>query len=220
MASLLTQLLFPPKCHFCRKVLDDNETDLCHGCREKAPEFRPSKRNFQLIAQWTAVWYYKDDVRNSIRRFKFYNARSYANFFGRAIAMKLLEDPFGCDFDVLTWVPVSPLRRFTRGYDQSELIARALGEELGMEPIPGVKKLRHTKPQSGIRDSALRRANVFNAYGGINAEQFAGKRVLLVDDVVTTGSTASECAKAILVSGATHVFLATVAATPNHKARR
>lgn len=218
MLSALTRLLFPPKCHFCRKVLDRNETDLCHSCRTNAPEFTRSKRNIQLIAHWTAVWYYKDGVRNSIRRFKFYNFRNYADFFGRAIAMKLQEDPFGSDFDILTWVPVSRLRRFTRGYDQSELLAKALGKELGMTPIPGLRKLRHTKPQSGIRSSAERRANVFNAYQNINASLFAGKRVLLVDDVVTTGATAAECAKMILVSGAKSVFLATVAATP-HKGR-
>ena len=220
MFFFLTKLLFPPKCHFCRCVLQDNETDLCHSCRAAAPEFSRAKRNFHLIAHWTAVWYYKDNVRNSIRRFKFYNARGYADFFGRAMAMKLWEDPLPRDFDVLTWVPVSPLRRLTRGYDQAELLAKALGKELGMTPVPGIKKFRHTRPQSGIRNSAERRANVFNAYRGINPALFAGKRVLLVDDVVTTGSTASECAKTLLVSGATHVFLAAIAATPNHKSRR
>ena len=219
MYRLLLKLLFPPKCHFCKKVLADNETDLCHNCRTTAPEFTRAKRNIQLLAHWTSVWYYKGNVRNSIRRFKFYNARNYADFFGRAIAMKLQDDPIGNNFDVLTWVPVSRIRRLTRGYDQSELIAQALGKELGITPIPGLIKLRHTKPQSGIIGGAERRANVFNAYKGINPSCFAGKRVLLVDDVVTTGATAAECAKMLLVSGATHIFLATVAATPN-KTRR
>ena len=220
MLSVLMRMLFPPKCHFCRKILTRSETDLCHNCRTSAPVFTRPKRQIHLIAQWTAVWYYKDDVRSSIRRFKFYNARSYAGFFARALAMRLQEDPFDSDFDLLTWVPVSRLRRLSRGYDQSELLAKALGEELGMTPIPGLRKLRHTKPQSGIRDGAARRANVFNAYSGINASQFSGKRVLLVDDVVTTGATASECAKTLLVSGATDIFLAAVAAAPNHKSRR
>ena len=220
MLHVLTQLLFPPKCHFCRKLLDPGETDLCHQCRKDAPEFSHPKRNFQLIAQWTAVWYYKDSVRNAIRRFKFYNARNYADFFGRAMAMKLQQLSLQDRFDVLTWVPVSPLRRFARGYDQSKLLAQALGRELGMTPVPGLVKIRHTKPQSGIRGRAMRRANVFNAYRGINPAQFAGKRVLLVGDVVTTGSTASECAKMLLVSGATHIYLAAIAAAPNEKTSR
>lgn len=220
MDSILLRLLFPPKCHFCRKVLKHQETDLCHECREKAPEFTRPKRNFQLIAQWTAVWYYKDGVRNCIRRFKFYNARSYADFLARELAMKLRNEPFEKAFDVLTWVPVSEKRKLSRGYDQSELLARALGKELGITPIPGLKKLRNTPPQSGIHETAARRANVYNAYCTVNGSQFAGKRVLLIDDVITTGATVTECAKTIMVSGAACVYVAAVAAASNDKSRR
>lgn len=220
MDSLLLRLLFPPKCHFCRKVLTRQETDLCHSCREKAPEFIRSKRNFQLVAQWTAVWYYKGSVRNCVRRFKFYNARNYAGFLARELAMKLQNEPFEKDFDVLTWVPISRERKRSRGYDQSELIARALGKELGIKPIPILKKLRDTTPQSGIRDTAARRANIFNAYQPINCAKFAGKRVLLIDDVITTGATVTECAKSIMVGGAECIYVAAVAATSNDKSRR
>ena len=216
----IAKLLFPPKCHFCGKVLENDQTDLCHKCRADAPVFIRSKRNFQLIAQWTAVWYYTGAVRNSIRKFKFYNARSYAIFFGRELAMKLKESSFLEEVEVLTWVPVSPLRKLWRGYDQSELLAHALGEELGMEPVSCLKKIRHTKPQSGIYDKAHRRANVFNVYQHKNPDSFVGKRVLLVDDVVTTGSTAAECAKALSVGGADRVFFAALAATPDEKTRR
>ena len=220
MISVLLHLLFPPKCHFCQKVLDLHETDLCHNCRKEAPEFTRPKRNFQLIAQWTAVWYYRGNVPNSIHRFKFYNARNYANFFGKALAARLQDACLDQCFDVLTWVPTSYRRQLNRGYDQSKLLAQAVGKELGIKPVRGLKKLRHTRPQSGIHDSAERRANVFNAYVGVNKTKFAGKRVLLVDDVVTTGSTASECAKMILANGATHVYLATIAAASNDKTRR
>ena len=220
MDSLILHLLFPPKCHFCRKVLTGRETDLCHRCREDAPEFTRSKRNFQLIAHWTAVWYYKGNVAKSIRRFKFYNRRGYAKFFARAIAMKLKEDPFEQDIDILTWVPISPVRRFQRGYDQSELLVKALGKELGMTPVRTLKKIRNTEPQSGIRNGAKRRANVFNAYRIVNGEALKGKRILLVDDVITTGATISECAKTIMVSGAECVYAVAVAATPNDKTRR
>jgi ComF family protein len=220
MDSMLLRILFPPKCHFCRKVLTYRETDLCHSCRESAPEFTRAKRNFQLVAHWIAVWYYKEKVPGSIRRFKFYNSRSYAKFFARAIAMKLREDPFEKEIDVLTWVPISAKRRFMRGYDQSELLARALGKELGIEPIRTLKKIRDTEPQSGIRNPAKRRANVFGAYQVVNNCDLRRKRILLVDDVITTGATVSECAKTIMVSGASCVYAVAVAATPNDKSRR
>ena len=220
MDSLILRLLFPPKCHFCRKVLTYRETDLCHSCRADAPEFSRSKRNFQLIAHWTAVWYYKGNVAKSIRRFKFYNGRSYAKFFARAIAMKLKEDPFEQEIDVLTWVPISPGRRFQRGYDQSELLAKALGKELGMTPVRTLKKIRNTDPQSGIHNSAKRRANVFNAYQVVDGDRLKDKRILLVDDVITTGATISECAKTIMVSGAECVYAVAIAAAVNDKTRR
>lgn len=209
--TAITALLFPPKCHFCRALLSKNETDICHRCRSDAPVFLWSKRKIPLIAQWTAVWYYKDKVRASLHRFKFGNARGYAPFYGRALAMKLQEVPFGSSFDVLSWVPVSRIRRFFRGYDQSELLAIALGKELGIPAVRTLNKKRHTRPQSSIRDAARRRANILNAFCAENAEQFAGKRVLLVDDVVTTGVTASECAKTLLLNGAKEVDLIAVA---------
>ena len=173
--EIVTRLLFPPKCHFCGKVLEKDQTDLCHKCRADAPMFIRSKRSFQLIAQWTAVWYYKGAVRNSIRKFKFHNARNYAIFFGRALAMKLKEVPFGENPEVLTWVPVSRLRKIWRGYDQAELLARVLSEELGLEPVSCLKKIRHTKPQSSIQGEAHRRANVFNVYQHQNVGRFLSR---------------------------------------------
>lgn len=215
--TALIALLFPPRCHFCRCLLQENETDLCHSCRSSQPEFIRAKRSFTLIAQWTAVWYYKDKVRKSIQRFKFYNARGYANFYAREMAIRLQEASFAEDFDVLTWVPVSPLRRLTRGYDQAELLAIALGKELHMVPVKALRKIRHTKPQSTIRDAAMRRANIMNAYTAEKATKLKDKRILLVDDVVTTGATASECAKTLLFQGAKKVSLVAVAAAYHHK---
>lgn len=220
MNNLIANLLFPPKCHFCRTILTKNEKDICLTCRRNAPEVLRAKRNIPLIAQWTAVWYYKDKVRSSIHRFKFGNARGYADFYARELALKLQESSFWGSFDVLTWVPVSWLRRMFRGYDQSELLAVALGKELGMTPVRLLKKVRHTLPQSRIRDAAKRRANILNAYRAENTALLSGKRVLLLDDVVTTGATGSECAKTLLINGAKEVFLATVAATLYDKKSR
>lgn len=217
MKPWLANLLFPPKCHFCRTLLTKGEEGLCHKCRQTAPEFSKAKRNISLVAQWTAVWYYKDNVRSSIHRFKFGNARSYAVFYAREMAIKLQQSAFWCNFDFLTWVPVSPIRRFFRGYDQSELLAIALGEELGIPPVRLLKKVRHTRPQSNIRDAAKRRANVMNAYKTENSAQIPGKTILMVDDVITTGATAAECAKTLTLGGAKKVYLAAIAATAYDK---
>ena len=215
MDSRFLQLIFPPKCTLCRKFLSQEETDLCRQCRTQGPEFKKSKRNIPFIAHWTGIWYYKDDVRSSIHRFKFGNARRYADVYGRILAVKLQNMELD-SFDIISWVPISWQRRFTRGYDQSQILADALSKELGVKPEKVLRKIRSTPPQSGIPDAAGRRANVQGAYKVLSPGAVAGKRILLVDDVVTTGATASECARMLTIAGAKEVNLATIAVA-DHK---
>ena len=207
----LMHLLFPPKCILCGKLLKGEEQDLCRDCRVDSPEYPLRKEKFQFLDSFTAVWYYEGNVRRSLLRYKFYNSRNFAAGYGRLLAMKLLEaHPEG--FDCLTWVPVSPLRKLQRGYDQVELLAKAVGRELGMEPVPLVKKVRHNRPQSGISGAAKRRANVLGAYREINRQQIAGKRILLLDDILTTGATAGEAGRVLLTAGAKEIHCAAIAA--------
>ena len=204
------QWLFPPKCVLCRALLQKDETDLCHHCRVHAPLAPATHKKIPHLDRWTAVWYYEGNARNSILRFKFQNARSYAQTYGRFLAMKLLEEDMA-DFDILTWVPVSPLRRLKRGYDQVELLAQAVGRELDTEPMPLLRKIRNAPPQSGISGDAARRANVLGAYRVTDPDALRDKRILLLDDVITTGATASECARVLLTAGAKSVNCAAVA---------
>ncbi len=207
----LMNLLFPPKCILCGKLLQKNEQDLCRECRVDSPEYPFRKENLQFLDSFTAVWYYEGNVRRSLLRYKFYNARSYADGYGRLLAMKLLQtNPEG--FDCLTWVPVSRLRKLRRGYDQVQLLADAVGRELGMTPVPLLKKVRHNRPQSRIRDAAKRRGNVLGVYREENREAISGRRILLLDDILTTGATAGECARVLLTAGAKEVHCAAVAA--------
>lgn len=207
----LKELLFPPKCVLCRGLLKQEETDLCHSCRADAPEFPVRKTKPQFLDSFAAVWYYEGSVRESLLRFKFRGARSYAGCYGRHLAMVLAKtDPEG--YDLLTWVPVSTLRKLGRGYDQVELIARVTARELGMEAVPALKKIRHNRPQSRIPDAAARRANVLGVYRVKDPESLSGKRVLLLDDILTTGATMSEAARMLKTAGAKEVHGAAVAA--------
>ena len=211
MLKGILNILFPPKCILCRKVLADRETDLCPACRKSVKDFTKSKRNIPFVARWTALWYYRENVKRSIHRFKFYGGRYLAPVFGWLLGMRLLQDyPDG--YDLITWVPVGSLRSLKRGYDQSELLAAATAQELGYVPTKLLKKIRNTPPQSGIKDPAKRRANVLGAYRVVNPEAVAGKRILLLDDVVTTGATFSECARILMTAGAKEVSCAAIAA--------
>ena len=210
MFRKLLNLLFPPKCVLCRALLAKDETDFCHTCRNNGPEFKKSNLRFSFVAGWNSVWYYKDTVRSSIQRYKFSGRRNYAGAYGRALAIRLQKDGF-CNFDILTYVPTALLRRLWRGYDQAELLCNAVAAELGVTPVKCLRKIRNTPPQSGIKDVSRRRANVLGAYRCCNPEFLNGKRILLLDDVITTGATVSECSRVLLTAGAKDIFCASVA---------
>ena len=129
--------------------------------------------------------------------------------------MKLLREHPG-DFDCITWAPVSSLRKLRRGYDQSELIASTVAKELGLPVKRLLKKRRNTRAQSTLTKEQ-RRANVLGAYVCVNKDAVCGKRVLLIDDVFTTGATAQECAKVLLTAGAKSVACAAVASASKNE---
>ncbi len=203
-------LLFPPKCILCGTLLEKGEVDLCEACREEAPAYNRTTGKLPFLKGWTALWYYEDAVRRSLLRYKFYGTRVYAHGYGRLLAEKLAREyPEG--FDLITWVPISGLRKLRRGFDQSKLLAQCLCREWDRKPQKLLKKIRHNKVQSGISGVAHRRANVMGVYQVTDPALLTGKRILLVDDIITTGATAGECARMLLTAGAKEVICAAVA---------
>ena len=212
----IAALLFPPKCVLCRRILENSELDLCRKCRVDAPVCPVSRSKLPFLDSWVAIWHYEGNPRSSVIRFKFYGKRGYAGAYGRLLAMKLQQEhPEG--FDMLTWVPTGRLRKLRRGYDQAQLLAEAVGTELGTEPVCLLKKIRRNRVQSRIRGEAQRRANVLGAYKAIDPAQLSDKRILLLDDVITTGATAGECARILLTAGAKEVHCGAVARTRHAK---
>lgn len=213
---MIWDILFPPKCILCGKLLKNGEVDLCGHCRIHGPDCKRSKIKLPFLDSWLALWHYERSVRRSLLRYKFYGKRHLALGYGRLLAMKLLREREG-SYDLISWVPVSRLRKLRRGYDQVELLARAVGAELGIEPVRCLRKIRHTGPQSRLKGQAQRRANVLGAYGLVEPERIVGKRILLLDDVITTGATAGECARVLLTAGAKEVHCAAVASAIHYK---
>lgn len=224
--SILTpfmQILFPRKCILCGKFLSEGTVDLCPECRQNAPSFpslaekesRKQKLTLHFLDSYTAVWYYEETVRHSILRYKFHKRIHLLPAFARELTHRIQSD-FGTDFDVITWVPIHPIRRFFRTYDQSELLCKAVAEHLGVPALRTLRKVRYNRPQSSMA-RAGRRANVMGVYRAFEPENYEGKRILLIDDIVTSGSTADECAMTLLAAGAGSVRLAALAAAQKKK---
>ena len=211
----MIRLLFPEKCLLCGKLLRKTESLLCGHCAEKTPEALKLKQRIPFLSGAFALWYYENHVRGSLLRFKFHGRRSYAKGYASLLAAKLQD--VHTRYDLIAWVPVSRWRKLKRGYDQVELIAYALCAELPITPVVCLKKIRHNPPQSGIASAAQRRANVLGAYKVPDPASVAGKRILLLDDIITTGATISECAKTLMAAGAKEVYGVAVAAARLHK---
>jgi ComF family protein len=207
----LKEYLFPPKCILCDSLLEGEQTDLCRRCRAETDSYPQGKLKLQFIDRAAAVWYYKDNVRKALHRYKFRRARFLAEPFGKLMAMKVLTEDLG-DADIVTWVPVSRKRLRRRGYDQAGLIAGEAAKLWDTRAVPLLKKTRDTPTQSK-KDAAARRANVLGAFAPQNEERIKGSRILLIDDVRTTGATLGECAGVLRRAGAAEVVCA-VLATP------
>ena len=217
MIARFLEWLFPRKCILCREILAKDETDLCRECRVDMPEYRYGKKKVQHVSDLTALWMYEGTVRKSLHRYKFGRARHYASAYGRLLAMRIRRDlP---QFDVITWVPVSKQRLRQRGYDQVELLANAVSPELDIPAEKLLDKFRDNRANSGLKTPAERRANVLGVYRAVDPGRIRGKRVLLLDDIVTTGATASECARILLTAGAEEVLFAAVAAGGNSSSK-
>ena len=118
----------------------------------------------------------------------------------------------GLRFDGLLPVPMHPVRERVRGYNQSERLARVVAAELGLPLLPRVLvRARSTRPQVGLSEDA-RRTNLRGAFAVKQPERVAGKTLLLIDDVVTSGSSLHECAAALNAAGAKAVYALTLAA--------
>lgn len=208
LLELFKELMFPRKCVFCREILTRNENGICRNCRAELPEYE-DRRYYPNLDETLVLWYYEDSVRDSILRFKFQNRPDYAKVFGPILALKtqgMFLKP-----DVITWVPVSRKRLRTRGYDQAELLAHEVSRELGIPAGKLLEKIRDNPAQSGISDAGTRRSNVRDTYQVSSGADLKGKRILLIDDILTTGATAGECARMLKQAGAERVQLAVLA---------
>ena len=212
--TALLDLFFPPKCAFCGRV---GVHGTCVSCEKTLPRMETAPREGAGFGRCAAPLRYEGVVREAILRFKFRGARSAAEGFGALLARCVAEE-LGGAFDVVTWAPVSDKRRRQRGYDQAYLLARETARAWGVTPTALLRKRRDNPPQSGL-GAPERRGNVIGVYEAQNLETLKGARVLLIDDIITTGSTLAVCARVLRGAGAADVVCACLASasTETHR---
>lgn len=187
----------------------DRKSLLCQPCGDTLPRC-DRVRQGAGFGRCAAPLYYEDSVRKAILDYKFHGKLNGLDCFGRMMAETAAEQYSG-EFDAITWVPVSKKRLKKRGFDQARYLTASMCVDWHVAPIETLRKVVDNPPQSGIHDGAERRANVLGVYEAVSPEQFAGKRLLLVDDICTTGATLGECARVLKAAGAAEVMCLTLA---------
>lgn len=211
MIDEVLELLFPSRCGFCGK-LDVNA--LCEECLKSI-----SLKNIygindledKFFEDHISVMPYNERCRQKILEYKF-NGKSYLY---KTFAKIILNNEKICKilltYDIMTIVPLHKKRKAERGYNQSELIASEIAKNLnGLEYINLLKKIKNN-PKQSLLTKEKRIANVKNAYEVINQEILVNKKIILFDDIYTTGSTVNECARILKENGAKEVLVLTLA---------
>lgn len=202
LLDMLLDLVFPVKCPFCGKVQD--VPGICPACMKSLPwtDEAYGLRELDPGLFCAAPLWYDGPVREGIRRFKFRGGVGAAGPLGELIA-QVTAERFSGEFDVVTWVPVSAKRLRQRGYDQARLLAESACKLWGVTPEPLLRKIRDNPAQSSLESVEERRKNTEGVYE--SAGNSSGKRILLIDDVCTTGSTLSSCASVLREAGAAEI---------------
>ncbi len=222
-------LIYPPRCYVCQKR---SEKPLCGVCLASIEFIKPpicqkcgkpvlrtverclDCRGRRISAsEVRSVAVFDGALKEAVHALKYRHGRRLAHFFAQFMAVSV--DSYFSDIDLITFVPISRGKKRTRGFNQAELLARGLARQIEKPVKPLLVCTRFTMDQSRL-SPAERRANVRGAFDLLrNTEAsrrgIAGRKILLIDDVYTTGSTVNECAQVLRRAGAHEVRVLTLA---------
>lgn len=172
--------------------------NVCQECRETTPRFLAAK----------SLGPFRGALKEAIYLYKYGGHRSLSIVFGQLLAELLLDEPGLADTDLLIPVPLSQEKAVTRGFNQSELLAVKIGKILNLPVSNDLVRVRNTPSQSKLARKA-RMDNIKGAFALSN--KISGGNVVLIDDILTTGATAGECAGVLLQAGVQKVTVLTLA---------
>lgn len=212
MLSNIINLIYPTVCGICGEI---SKGDICNKCKVKIRKFQRSKKHIYLTKNFDTHMYlfdYQGIIRQKILQYKF----GEKTYISKCFTKVILNDEKICRFlknyDIIIPVPISNKRKKTRGYNQSELIASKLAKQMKNLKYTSkvLYKKKDTLPQSTL-DKEKRIENIKGVYYIKNEQILKNKKVLLIDDIFTTGSTVNECSKILKQAGAKEIGIFTLA---------
>lgn len=184
-----------PRCKKCGKPLEDYRQEYCKDCN----------RGKHIYQEGRAVWVYNKELRESIYRFKYLNKREYADYYVHCMLKGYARWLTGLKLDGIIPIPLHSKKRRARGFNQAQVLAEKLGEALQIPVYTElVVRQKNTVPQKELNDKE-RQKNLKNAFK-IVQNDVQLKRILLVDDIYTTGATIDACAKVLKEHGVREVY--------------
>lgn len=205
---MIDELLFPTKniCSFCKDYDDDLELGLCKECRDRIEELhQPIKADIENIDKVYVSIYYNRFIKNFIHQFKFNNS-SYLYKTFALYMIKTIEIQEIFDYDIILPVPLHRRKEAIRGYNQSYLLAKEIAK-LNNKPISNnvLIKRKWTKEQNKL-NVFERRLNLKSSFFVKNNDMIYNKKILLIDDIITTGMTLEFCSKELKENGADKII--------------
>lgn len=221
--SDLLSLVYPRLCNSCQRALISEEECICSFCRFHLPQTRLHKEYDNALTQifWgrlpietaTALFYFqkKSKVQNLIHQFKYKGKKDIGVYLGKILGHQLTESVYYDKIDLIVPVPLHQEKQHKRGFNQSEIIARGLAFSL-KKPLKNNNLIRITKTDTQTRKSRFKRwKNVETVFHVRKPDEFKNKNILLVDDVITTGSTLEACGQKLLEIEGSKLWLVTLA---------
>ncbi len=191
--------IYPNLCIFCGERL---EGDFCAPCAKK------HKTNADSEGFSVAALRYEEEVKNAVWRFKFRSDFFAVRQLSEYMKIAVLEKFSDVEFDFATYVPQTKKKERRRGYNHGKLLAEAVAKKLGINCETALLKVRETKDQHQL-DFKARTSNLSGAFK--NVCETKGKKILLVDDVITSGNTILECKKVLCEEGECEVYVVVAA---------
>lgn len=193
---------------------------ICGKCSEKFKYYNNSINYLNLPGDietycdgMVCVGQYTAYLKNSLKRFKFSNKPSYYRAFGKILALKIKNTIDFNQIDMIIPVPLHKSRQRQRGYNQAELIGKYVSMLLGIPlEVNNLIKISESKSQSVLSRNE-RLTNVEGLFRVSSIDKMRNKRILIIDDIITTGSTVNECSKALKQAGAVSVIAVAIATT-------